>query len=92
MSEFLNEQKAVQDGFIRILVVEPMKKPYTTNIANDFEAMQKVVDGDTPFVPLPDSDCHIYCNDEGKPDGLPGNRRMDNVVQSKSTGNLCIQS
>lgn len=78
MSEFLNEQKAVQDDSIRILVVEPMKKPYTTDIANDFEAMQKVVGGDIEFVPLPDSDCHIYCNDEGKLDGLPGNRRMDN--------------
>lgn len=69
---------AVQDGSIRILVVEPHKKPYVLSLENDFEAMQKVVGGDIEFVPLPDSDCHIYCNDEGKLDGLPGNRRMDN--------------
>lgn len=61
-----------------ILVVEPMKAPYTATIENDFEAMQKIVGGCIEFVPLPDSDCHIYCNDEGKLDGLQGNRRMDN--------------
>lgn len=43
-----------------------------------YKAMQTIVGGGIEFVPLPDSDCHIYCNDEGKLDGLPGNRQMDN--------------
>lgn len=66
------------ENTLRILVVEPLKAPFTVNIENELEEMQKIVGGDIEFVPLPDSDCHIYCNDEGKLDGLPGNRRMVN--------------
>ena len=69
---------APMDDTIRILVVEPHKAPYVANIANDYTAMQEIVGGCIEFVPLPDGDCHLYCNDEGKLDGLPGNRRMDN--------------
>ena len=78
----LEQEKAathgIPDGSIRILVVEPHKAPYVTNIANHYTAMQEIVGGDIEFVPLHDGDCHLYCNDEGKLDGLPGNRRMDN--------------
>lgn len=67
----------VRDGYIRVLVVEPLKEPHIAEIKNDYTAMQEIVGGCIEFVPLPDDDCHIYCNDEGKLDGLPGNRKMD---------------
>ena len=63
---------------IKVMIVEPGKAPYLSSVANDFRAMQEIVGGDIECVPLPDGDCHLYCNDEGKLDGLPGNRRMDN--------------
>ncbi len=73
-----SEQKQEQEeNQIRVLVVEPGKAPYAKQIENDYRAMQKLVDGCIEFVPLPEPDCHLYCNDEGKLNGLPGNRRLD---------------
>jgi len=70
------EQKQ-EENKIRVLVVEPGKAPYAKQIENDYRAMQELVDGCIEFVPLPEPDCHLYCNDEGKLNGLPGNRRLD---------------
>ena len=58
-------------------MVEPGKSPYAKQMENDYWAMQKLVDGGIEFVPLPEPDCHLYCNEEGKLNGMPGNRRMD---------------
>lgn len=66
-----------QENTIKVLVVEPMKAPYVKEIENDYKAMRKIVEGDIEFVGL-DSECHLYCNDEGKINGFEGNRRMDN--------------
>lgn len=63
---------------ILVLVVEPGKPPYEKWIENDFHSLQALVNGGIEFVSLPEPDCHIYCNDEGKLDGLPGNRKMEN--------------
>jgi len=71
------EQKP-EDNKIRVLVVEPGKAPYAQQIENDYRAMQKLVDGSIEFFPLPELGCHLYCNDEGKLNGLTGNRRLDN--------------
>lgn len=71
------EQKP-EGNKIRVLVVEPGKAPYTQQIENDYRAMQKLVDGCIEFVPLPELSCHLYCNEEGKLIGMPGNRRLDN--------------
>lgn len=68
----------VQDGYIRVLVVEPQKEPRISEIKNHYTAMQEIVEGDIECVALPDVDCHIYCNDEGKLNGCPGNRKLDN--------------
>lgn len=65
-----------KENTIKVLVVEPMKEPYTKEIQNEYEAMQKVVGGYIEYVQLDDA-CHLYCNEEGKIDGLVGNRKMD---------------
>lgn len=70
------EDHAQDDKQIRVLIIEPGKVPYEKRIDNDYRAMQKVVDGCIEYVDLPESDCHLYCNDEGKLNGLPGNRRL----------------
>lgn len=63
---------------IKILVIEPMKEPYEKMIDNDFRAMQEIVAGPIEFVALPDGECHLYCNEEGRLEGLAGNRKLDN--------------
>lgn len=66
---------------IRILVVEPDKAPYTTTIDNTLEGMQAIVGGYIEYVPLADDrNACLYCNDEGKIDGLPPNRRLGNDI------------
>lgn len=61
-----------------MLVVEPEKAPYEKRIDNNFRAFQELVNGGIEYVTLPEPNCHIYCNDEGKVNGLPGNRKQDN--------------
>lgn len=72
-----DEKQAQDDKKIRVLIIESGKVPYEKRIENDYRAMQKVVDGCIEYVDLPEPDCHLYCTDEGKLDGLPGNRRLD---------------
>ncbi len=74
----LQSEQKQEENQICVLVVEPGKAPYAKHIENDYREMQKLVDGCIEFVPLPETDCHIYCNDEGKLTGMPGNRRLDN--------------
>lgn len=62
---------------LRVLVVEPGKLPYVTEIENDLRTLQKIVDGNIQYVGL-DRNSFIYCNEEGKLLGLDGNRRLDN--------------
>ena len=66
-----------KEQHIRILVVEPGKAPYATVIENSLEGMQSVVGGYIEYVPLADDrNASLYCNDEGKINGLPSNRRL----------------
>lgn len=66
---------------IRILVVEPGKAPYAATIENTLEGMQSVVGGYIEYVPLTDDwTASLYCNDEGKINGLPPNRRLGNDI------------
>jgi hypothetical protein len=74
----IQPEQRTKDNKIRVLVVEPGKAPYAQQIENDYRAMQKLVDGSIEFFPLPELGCHLYCNDKGKLNGLPGNRRLDN--------------
>lgn len=68
----MNEERNI----ITVLVVEPMKEPYTKEIGSDYKDMQKEVGGliqaTYPYEDL----VGIVCNDEGKVNGLPLNRAI----------------
>ena len=56
---------------MKVLMVEPMKAPYTTELNNRLENLQKAVDGYIQVLyPFDDYAC-IICNEEGKLTGLP---------------------
>lgn len=62
---------------MRVLMVEPGKEPFVTQIGNDLESLQKAVDGLIEVLYL-EENVLIVCNEEGKCMGLEGNRRIDN--------------
>lgn len=77
MQGFLTQEQAMENQIL-VLVVEPGKPPYEKRVDNNFRTFQELVNGGIEYVALPEPDCHIYCNDEGKLEGLPGNRKQDN--------------
>ena len=64
---------------IAVLIVEPGLEPRVTEIGNDLRSMQAVVGGYIEAVPL-GGDAVLICNEEGKLDGLPFNRRFGNDI------------
>lgn len=63
---------------MRILVVEPERRPEVREIDDSLEAMQKIVGGlIQPVYPFDDS-VALVCNDEGKLMDLPANRGLRN--------------
>ena len=61
---------------MRVLMIEPMKAPYSTELNNSLENLQKAVDGYIQVLyPFDDAAC-IICNEEGKLTGLPLNRAV----------------
>ena len=59
---------------MRVLVVEPEKKPYVKEIAGDLESLQKEVDGYIEAVYPWEEPCAIVCDEESKLTGKPFNR------------------
>ena len=61
---------------IKVLIVEPTKKPRVAEIENTLAAEQKIVEGYIeacyPFA----DEIAIICNEEGKLSGMQGNRRL----------------
>lgn len=61
---------------MRVIVVEPKKKPMVQDIGSDLESMQKIVGGSIEAVyPFADS-VALICNEEGKLLNLPLNRAL----------------
>ena len=61
---------------MKVLFVEPGKKPYIEDIYGDLESLQKAVGGYIEFVyPFDDNVC-LCCNEEGKLTGLELNRAL----------------
>ncbi len=61
---------------MKVLVVEPMKKPYTKEIDGSLESMQELVGGTIEVVYPFDDPVALICNDEGKLMGLTPNRLL----------------
>ena len=65
------------DNLMRVVYVEPNRPAYEAEIRNSLEAEQKAVGGYIETV-YNDDDTIIICNEEGKLQGLQGNRHLDN--------------
>ena len=61
---------------MKIIVVEPQKKPAVQEIDAGLEAMQKIVDGSIEAVYPFEEPVALICNDEGKLLNLPLNRAL----------------
>ena len=59
---------------MRVIVVEPKKKPTAQDIGSDLESMQKTVGGSIEAVYPFDEPVALICNEEGKLLNLPLNR------------------
>lgn len=59
---------------MNVLIVEPMKEPYESDIESGLESLQKAVGGYIEAVYPFDDPVGIICNEEGKLIGLPLNR------------------
>ena len=65
---------------IKVVMVEPGKPAYTTEIDNDLKAMQKIVGGNIEVIYWLD-DALMIGNDEAKLIGLEGNRKFgDDII------------
>ena len=64
-----------EENKLRVVMVEPGKPAYETEIDNTLEAEQKAVGGYIEVVPL-DNEKILVCNEEGKLNGMQGNRRI----------------
>ena len=61
--------------YLKVVMVEPHKAPYVTEIEDELSALQRAVGGYIEVVGNGDGTL-IVCNEEGKLEGLEGNRRI----------------
>ena len=61
---------------MKVLIVEPLKVPYTANIDGSLDSMQNIVGGLIQVIYPFDDPVALVCNDEGKLMGLPLNRPL----------------
>ena len=61
---------------MRVVVVEPKKKPMVQDIGSDLESMQKIVGGLIEAIYPFEEPVALICNDEGKLLNLPLNRAL----------------
>ena len=63
-------------GLLRVLLVEPGKRPRTVELPDTLEAMQQAVGGLIQAIYPFEEPVALVCNDEGKLMGLPLNRGL----------------
>ena len=67
------------ENLIRILAVEPHRKPYESEVENTLRGLQRAVGGRVQYLPNGDGTV-LVLNDEGKLEGMEGNRRIPGDV------------
>lgn len=75
MAEHKYLQAQNLDGKLTVVMVEPHRAPYVTEIMDELSALQRAVGGYIEVVGNGDGTL-IICNEEGKLQGLDGNRRI----------------
>ena len=78
---------------MNVLMVEPGKAPYETQIGDDLQSMQSVVGGYIQAVYPYEEPVALICNEDGKLDGLPLNRALrdsDGDIYDIVAGNFFI--
>ena len=78
---------------MNVLMVEPGKAPYETQIGDDLRSMQAAVGGDIQAVYPFEQSVVLICNESGKLDGLPLNRALrdsDGDIYDIIAGNFFI--
>lgn len=76
---FKPEQAQEQKNLIRVLVVEPSRTPYESEIPNTLEGQQRAVEGRIEYLYNEDQTI-IVVNEESKINGSEGNRRIEGDV------------
>ena len=61
---------------MRVIVVEPKKKPEVREIGDSLESMQKIVGGSIEAIYPSEEPVALICNEEGKLLNLPLNRAL----------------
>lgn len=69
---------------MKVIIVEPMKKPIVKEIGDDLKSLQEVVGGFIEAIYPYEDLVALVCNEEGKISGLPYNR-----VLRDETGKIC---
>ena len=88
----------MKEKFIKVLKVEPYKKPEVVTLKNELSSLQEAVGGLIEFVGLDyDNSIDILCNEEGKLIGLEPNRKVGSdiivgvfyVIKTNLEGDCC---
>jgi len=77
--EFDEGKTQKPDNLIRVLYVEPHRKPFVTEIENTLEGVQQAVQGDIEYIDNDDGTVIGICEDS-KNNGSEGNRRFKGDV------------
>lgn len=65
----------MEENKIKVLKIEPGEAPAVKEIGNDLQSLQAEVGGLIECISFPNG-CVVVCNEEGKLNGMPPNRRL----------------
>lgn len=65
----------MKENKIKVLKIEPGELPAVKEIGNDLHSLQAEVGGLIECISFPNG-CVVVCNEEGKLNGMPPNRRL----------------
>ena len=83
-----NTEMADKSNTMTVMILEPLKKPYTAEIKNDYKGLQSVVGGlIEPVYFEPANDAVIFCNEEFLLNGSFPNRIVGGICIH---GTFCI--